>query len=362
MRALFINPGGIGDQILLLPTVKLLKEKFSDLQIDLVTEPRSTCIAELTSLFRKVKEFNFKDRNPNVFKLRELLRERPYKYLISTGSSLKANIVASLGNAELKIGFKNSLISNLFITHPVKLNEIQYAANMFAELLLPIMPELVNKLKDQSLIPDIRLNPNAIEWVKEIINPRIKERFHAKKIFIHPGVSSLSIKKNILKSWSPKSWAVLIEKLIDNQNNTVILLGGKDDLQTIDAIHKKLTFFARPKNFFDLSTLDLSLEKLSALIGSADLLVCTDSAPMHIAVGLGKKLVAFFGPTNPQKLLPNDPRFLAVHVDNLECRPCLFDKRKESCSKPQCLEVTPQMMMDAVNKQLSLSLSLYRKS
>ena len=362
MRALFINPGGIGDQILLLPTVKLLKERFPDLQIDLVTESRSSCIAELTHLYRKVKEFNFKDRNPNIFKLRELLRERPYKYLISTGSSLKANIVASLGNAELKIGFNNSFISGLFLTHPVKLNKVQYTANMFAELLLPIIPDLEKKIKEQDLIPDIKLNPKAIEWVKEILNPRIKERFHAKKIFIHPGVSSLSIKKNILKSWSPKNWAILIEKLIDNQNNTVILLGGKDDLHTIDEIHKKLTFFARPKNFFDFSTLDLSLEKLSALIGSADLLVCTDSAPMHIAVGLNKKLVAFFGPTNPQKLLPKDPRFLAVHVDNLECRPCLFDKRKESCSKPKCLEVTPQMMIEGINKQLSLSLSLYSKN
>ena len=356
MRALFINPGGIGDQVLLLPTVKLLKERFPDLQIDLVTEPRSSCIAELTPLYRKVKGFDFKDVNPNPFKLREIIRERAYKYLISTGSSLKANIVAFLGNAEFKMGFSSSILSSLFLTNPVKLNKKQYAANMFAELLTPILPDIQQISKERILIPEIKLNPKIIEWVKEILNPRIKERFHAKKIFIHPGVSKLSIKKNILKSWSPKSWAILIERLIEDQNNTVILLGGRDDIETISEIHKKLTFFVRPKNFFDFTSMELSIEKLAGLISSSDLMVCTDSAPMHIAVALGKKVVALFGPTDPQKLLPKDPRFLAIHVQDLECRPCLFDNRKESCSKPICLQISPEAMLQGIYNQLGNAL------
>ena len=352
MRALFINPGGIGDQLLLLPAVKLLKKKFNDLQIDLITEPRSSCIRELTTLYRKVKEFDFKNKNPNIINLRELIRSRPYKYIISTGCSYKANFVTFLGDAEYKIGFYKGIFSKLFLTHPVKLNPNQYTASTFCELLLPIIPEAENIIKEHSLVPEIRLNPSEIEWAKETLNPRIKERFNARKIFIHPGVSKLSIQKNILKSWSAKNWATLIEKLLENQENTIFLLGGKDDIETINEINKKLTFFAKPKNFFDLSSLDISIEKLAALISSSDLLVCVDSAPMHIGVALGKKIVAFFGPTNPKKLLPNDPKFVAVHVNNLECRPCLFDARKESCSKPLCLEVTPEMMLNAVNKIL----------
>ena len=357
MRALFINPGGIGDQILLLPTVKLFKEKFPSYEVDLICEPRSTCIAELTSLYRKVKEFDFKVKTPNVFKLRELLRLRPYKYLISTGVSYKANFVASLGEAEVKIGFKKGIFSPFFLTHPVTLNNKQYTSNMFCDLLSPIIPEVKEIIKTKVLIPGIKLNPESINWAKEILAPRIKERYYAKKIFIHPGVSKLSVQKNILKSWPSKNWTLLIEKLVENQNNTVILLGGRDDVETIEDIHKKLPFFARPKNFFDLSSSDLSIEKLASLISSSDLLVCVDSAPMHIGVALGKKVVAFFGPTDPKKLLPNDPKFTAVHVNNLQCRPCLFDIRKESCGTPECLEVTPEMMLDAINQQLDVSIS-----
>ncbi|MBI2995967.1 MAG: glycosyltransferase family 9 protein [Candidatus Melainabacteria bacterium] len=350
MRALFINPGGIGDQILLLPTVKLLKEKYPNCMIDLLTEPRSECVANLTNLFRKVKVFDFKEKNPNILRLIKIIRARNYKYIISTGSSYKANLVAFLGNSNTKIGFYSGVLSNFFLTQSIKLNTKQYATNMFAELLLPIFPELKNLIQSKDLIPEIKLNPEAIQWAKEILVPRIQERYYAKKIFIHPGVSKLSIQKNILKSWPGKNWAALIEKLLENKDNNVILLGGKDDTDTINEIHKRLTFFARPKNFFDFSSLDLSIEKLAALIGSSDLLVCADSVPMHIGVALGKKIVSFFGPTDPKKLLPKDPRFIAVHVNDLECRPCLFDTRKKSCSKPECLGVLPETMLSAINK------------
>lgn len=355
MRALFINPGGIGDQILLLPTVKLLKERYPKIEIDLVSESRSSCIIELTNLYRKVREFDFKEKSPSILKLRELIRRRRYNFLFTTGSSYKANFVALLGDADIKIGFHRGIFSHFFLTHTVRLNKNQYTSNMFAELLKPIIPEISDAIKQNNLIPEITINPSAINWAREILGPRIKDRYYAKKIFIHPGVSKLSIQKRILKSWSAKYWAILIEKLLEDPENTVILLGSKDDTETISEIHKKLSFFVKPENYFDLSALEFSIDKLAALINASDLLVCVDSAPMHIAVGLGKKLAAFFGPTDPNKLLPNDPRYLPVHVNNLECRPCLFDKRKESCSTPECLEVTPEMMLKAINRQLHLN-------
>jgi len=42
------------------------------------------------------------------------------------------------------------------------------------------------------------------------------------------------------------------------------------------------------------------------------LMLCTDSAPMHLAVAVGTYTIALFGPTEPQKLLPGSDRFLAI--------------------------------------------------
>jgi ADP-heptose:LPS heptosyltransferase len=41
-------------------------------------------------------------------------------------------------------------------------------------------------------------------------------------------------------------------------------------------------------------------------------LLCTDSAPMHIGVAVGTTLLALFGPTEPEKLLPHEKRFMWV--------------------------------------------------
>lgn len=350
MRALVINTGGLGDQILFLPTVKLLKEKHPGIEVDLITEPRSVSISELTDLYRRVKIFNFKDKNPNILELREIIRMHNYKYFFCTGSSYKANALALLSSAEIKVGFYSGIFSYLLLTYPIKLNKKQYAANMFAELLTPVVSEITTIIKEKDLIPEVKLNPVSIEWTKELINLRMKERYYTRKILIHPGVSKLSIQKNILKGLSAGNWAKLIEKLLEDSKNTVIVVGGKDDADIISEIHAKLPFFAKPKNFFDVSKQDLDITKLAALISSCDLLVCLDSAPMHIAVALGKKLVAFFGPTDPEKLLPSSPKFTAVHVDNLECRPCLFDNRKESCSKPVCLDIASETILNAIKR------------
>lgn len=354
MRALFINPGGIGDQILLLPVGKILKEKYPALEINLLTEPRSTSIEELTSIYRHIIPFDFKSKNLNIFKLRKLVRRYFYKYLFCTGASYKANFVASFGNAEYKVGFKKGIFSNLFLTHTVELNTKQYASNMFAELLLPIDPKIHDLVSQKDLIPEIKISQDNANWAKEIISLRIKEKYYAKKIVIHPGTSKLSKEKNILKEWSPKSWATLIEKLLQDENNIILLIGGPDDKETIKEIHKQLPFFAKPKNFYDLSRLKMSIGNIAALISFSDLLICSDSAPMHIAVALGKKLVAFFGPTDPNKLLPKDSRFTAVYDESLECRPCLFDTRKESCNKPVCLNVPVEKILNAAHKQLGI--------
>jgi ADP-heptose:LPS heptosyltransferase len=44
-------------------------------------------------------------------------------------------------------------------------------------------------------------------------------------------------------------------------------------------------------------------------------MLCTDSAPMHIGVGVGTNLLALFGPTDPEKLLPPNKKFMWVKSD-----------------------------------------------
>jgi len=52
--------------------------------------------------------------------------------------------------------------------------------------------------------------------------------------------------------------------------------------------------------------------KLAAMIAGASLMLCTDSAPMHLAVAVQTYTLALFGPTNPARSLPRSERVLGI--------------------------------------------------
>ncbi|WOO40256.1 glycosyltransferase family 9 protein [Rubellicoccus peritrichatus] len=56
-------------------------------------------------------------------------------------------------------------------------------------------------------------------------------------------------------------------------------------------------------HFTDLSG-KTSLMDMVELIQRASIVVCNDSGPMHLAAAMGKKIVAVFGPTNPERFGP----------------------------------------------------------
>lgn len=56
-----------------------------------------------------------------------------------------------------------------------------------------------------------------------------------------------------------------------------------------------------------------SLPILAALLERADLLVSTDSGPMHMGAALGTPMVAIFGPSNPGRFGPRGPGPLRLH-------------------------------------------------
>ncbi len=52
--------------------------------------------------------------------------------------------------------------------------------------------------------------------------------------------------------------------------------------------------------------------KLTAIIAAANLMLSTDSAPLHLSVAAQTYTIALFGSTDPAKLLPKSDKFLAI--------------------------------------------------
>jgi ADP-heptose:LPS heptosyltransferase len=82
-----------------------------------------------------------------------------------------------------------------------------------------------------------------------------------------------------------------------------------------------------------------TIRQLSGVIAKAALLVCTDSAPMHIAAVLGTPTVAIFGPSKSIETRPYGKGHLVIEKDF----PCRW-----SCDEMLCKNKNHHACMEAI--------------
>ena len=88
-RILFINFGGLGDEILFLPTIQSVKKEFPNSHITLALEERSKGITSLTDVIDETLFANIKgkDKYTELFKLLIKIWKGKYDTVISSGSN-----------------------------------------------------------------------------------------------------------------------------------------------------------------------------------------------------------------------------------------------------------------------------------
>ena len=329
---LLINYGGIGDEILFLPTIDTIKKDYPNTKITLALEPRSKSIKNLTN---KIDDIICVDIKAQGFKkyfnvLNFIINTwfKNFDCIISSGKSPLVAIILFLTGIKERIGYSSK--TSFLLTKKVELNENQYAAKMYHDLAKPITKsEYQNPNID--IIGDFTLN--------EKLN---KDEY----ICIHPGVSKMSISKNILKCPKLDFWQNLILGLL-NKNKQVILLGTKDDKDLIEQIIQTKEI-AENKNFINYYNKTKNIMEMAFLMKNSAYTICVDSAPMHVAVATKTKLFAIFGPTNELKLIPKDNNIILIK-NKINCRPCLWHKRSCNCNTSECLNIDYNLILNKIN-------------
>ncbi len=311
-NVLFINFGGIGDEILFLPSITSFKKEFPDAVITLALEKRSAGITELTSIIDNV--ICIPKTRAGMLKLLLKMRLGKFDCVISSGSNKLISILLFLSGIKSRAGFDTGKLSEKLLTSAVKLDKNRYAVKMYHELVTPFT----------SIFTDL---PEFDRVRKQFKKPNT--------VLIHPGVSKKSLNQGVVKTITPIEWAELIKYLADS-GREIILAGGKDDAETTEIIKCNL-----PKNlvYTDVSNQNLSLKELAELISSAEIFICSDSAPLHIAAGVGTRTFVFFGSTDHRKLIPDNGLITPI-LNNYPCplRPCLWERRLKSCEELGCLK------------------------
>jgi heptosyltransferase-2 len=117
------------------------------------------------------------------------------------------------------------------------------------------------------------------------------------------------------KRWPEPSYARLAADL-EQKGASVVLLGGEADRELCERIHAGLRRGL-------LAAGRLSLLQSAELLRRCRVLVSNDSAPVHLASGVGVPVVAIFGATSPAfGFAPRGPKDTVVEINGLSCRPC----------------------------------------
>jgi ADP-heptose:LPS heptosyltransferase len=314
-KLLAINFGGLGDEVLFLPTLQSIKSAHPSCRVTILTEPRGRGIRQLTDLIDDSLTFDIKKRPlvpQDYVRLVQLLRGGRFDAVLSSGSSPQVSGLLYLSGIKRRIGYGANALARMLLTDPVPLKRQQHAAMMYHDLAAGLG---VNGPCER---PQVVARDDALKRMMPLFHVEASDTGPKKVVMIHPGTSKLAIDKGVYKTWSPSDWATLILDLMEKGRLRVLLSGGPDDAQTITEICAQLDQRAPgitgggDDRFINAFGKTANVEDLAALIDMSDLLVCVDSAPMHIGVGLNKKMVALFGPTDPAKLLWPDARFVAL--------------------------------------------------
>ncbi|MBU2551126.1 MAG: glycosyltransferase family 9 protein, partial [Proteobacteria bacterium] len=149
------------------------------------------------------------------------------------------------------------------------------------------------------------------------------------RVVVNPGA------KWVTKLWPAGHWQRLCGLLTEKAGLQVLLTGGPDE-QAINArIGAGLT------GLIDL-TGRTRLKVLAEVMRAADLVICPDTGPMHLAAAVGTPVTALFGPTAPWRTGPFGPGHVVLRLES-GCGPCF----KKQCPDPHCMTgLTPETVFD----------------
>jgi len=141
-------------------------------------------------------------------------------------------------------------------------------------------------------------------------------------LVLHPGTSAFGE----LKRWPPARFAELGDRLAASHGARLLVTGGPGEAGLVQDVRRALR---APS----LAPAPAGLADLAALLGAADLVVASDSLPLHLANALGTPVLGLYGPKDPAVTGPAFDRARVVRA-GVACSPCTLRR----CRDRICME------------------------
>lgn len=319
----------LGDVILTTPSIELLKRRYPNAELHLLTEKKCVPLLENNPFIDKIWSLDKKALSSLVKEIQWYWKVTRTKFdlVVDFQQLPRCRWVVALSGAPVRISYTPPWYTKLLYTHSIKPLD-GYAAMSKASVL-----QLLN-IYWNGEYPHIYLTQEEKISARQLLTLLgLKPNHHL--ITIDP------THKKDTRRWPITHYTELLQLIVNSNPNIYFLpLWGPGEYKDI----QKLTNISGLTEHILFPNTMLNLREMSACINEAVLHIGNCSAPRHIAVAVNTPSFTILGSTSSAWTYPSS-NHRHIH-SNLHCQPC----NNNTCNiSTQCLKlVTPQKAAQAI--------------
>ena len=295
-RILLIRLARLGDVILLVSAIKLLRRKFPHSHIAVLAGQPCAPILEMCAAIDEVISVDrvaMRDGNKflavrDILKLILQIRRANYELVIDFHGFRETNLLAWWSRAEWRLGLKRvhgAYLPFCFNLEPIVEDKTKHVAHVFRSLVTP--------LGIDPYAEEIGLDLSADDLAKAD-SFLLRHGVPAQALILGFNVGAGSSGR----IWPQRNFADLARRLIHQWGATVIFFSGPQDggfsNEIADLTHDPRALVAK----------NLPLRTLAALISRCKLFVSNDTGPMHLGPATGVPTLGLFSLGYPEHYRP----------------------------------------------------------
>ena len=313
---LVIKQSALGDVILSVPSLRALRSAYPRAKIQVLVGVQSRAVLDNCPYIddRIVCDLKGRDRGlAGIIRLSAILRKECFDTAIDLQNNKKSHLLAYLSLATLRYGYDNGKLSFLLN------RRIQDDA--------PYLDPVEHQFRTLRLAGIKAADKSLALWPSE--HDEEEARKFLAENWVKPSQTLVGINVRASVRWTSKNWpsgyiVELCDRLAREFNARTVLTGTGADAAYAGAIARA----AKSKPIVAAGR--TSIMGLASLMKHFAVYVTPDSAPMHIAAGMGTPCIALFGPTDPARHLPPSSGCIVLCKEReFTCSPCY----KSGCPK-----------------------------
>ena len=350
-KILLIKLSAVGDVVHTLPVLNKLRRRYPNAQIDWLVTPAIGELLRHHPALNNVVDFERDASAPpwawsaltSYARLAAKLRRTRYDLAIDLHCQSRTAFLAFVSGAPVRIGFDKERSEVWQHSRPVTDEFRKHAwhgaregAWLFYSHHIPL-PTLDVHVIDhyQSAGSLLGFDPGPTDFSFRI---PLDAHERVAALLRQRGVSDARLAVIAPRgNWQTKRWpdekSAAVARHFMARGYTAVLVGAPRER----AVGENVSRFA--PGVVDL-TGETTLSELAALISRAAICIAHDSGPLHLAVALGRPVVALFGPSDEVWAGPYH-RDNAVARKSLHCAPCYLRRLKSCAHGHACMEELP---------------------